>query len=56
MTVRHVIPIGDRIAKSKLLATVLGAIIIKEVCDFFATLAIADPNPWLIKRFPSPMT
>ena len=41
---RHVVPIGDGVAKSGLLAAVSGAIVAREVCGFLANLAAAYPG------------
>jgi hypothetical protein len=38
---KHVVSIGDGVAKSALLVTVPGAVVAKEVCDFLATLTAA---------------
>jgi hypothetical protein len=35
------IPICDEVAKSGLLGTVQGVVVVREVCDFLATLASA---------------
>jgi hypothetical protein len=40
----NVVPIGDGVAKSGLLATVPGAVVAREVCDFLATLVVAYPG------------
>jgi hypothetical protein len=37
----HLVPIADGVAKSGLLATVHGAVVTREVCDFLVTLAVA---------------
>jgi hypothetical protein len=41
---RHVVPIGVGVAESGLLATVPGAVVAREVCDFLATLVVAFPG------------
>ena len=41
---RHVVPIGDGVAKSGLLAAVPGAVVAREVCGFLANLAAAYPG------------
>lgn len=41
---RHMVPFGDGVAKSRLLAKVPGAVVAREVCDFLATLAAAYPG------------
>jgi hypothetical protein len=41
---KHVISFGDDVAKSGLLATVSGAVVTREGCDFFATLATSYPR------------
>jgi hypothetical protein len=39
----HVVPISDEVARSSLLATVSGAVVVREVFDFIATLAATCP-------------
>ena len=41
---RHVVPIGDGVAKSGLLTAVPGAVVAREVCGFLANLAAAYPG------------
>jgi hypothetical protein len=41
---RHVVSLGDEVVKLRLLATVPGAVVAREICDFLATLATAYPN------------
>jgi hypothetical protein len=42
--VRHVVPIGVGLSKSDLLATVLGGVVTRGVCDFLTTLAATYPG------------
>jgi hypothetical protein len=41
---RHVVPIGDVVANSGLLATVPGGVVAREVCNFLTTLVAAYPR------------
>ena len=41
---RQVVLMGDGAAKSGLLATVPGAVVAREVCDFLSTMAVAYPG------------
>jgi hypothetical protein len=40
----HMVPIDDGVAKSGLLATVLGAVVAREVCIFLVTLVVTYPG------------
>jgi hypothetical protein len=39
-----VVPVGDVVATSSAAARVPGSLVAKEICDFFATLAAANPG------------
>jgi hypothetical protein len=42
--VRHVVPIGVEVAKSRLLATLPGGVVAREVWDFLATFPATYPG------------
>jgi hypothetical protein len=43
-SIGHVVPVGDVVATSLAAARVPGSLVAKEICDFFATLAAANPR------------